>query len=81
MKSNWDSIRPEGPRRCSVPDDLRRARRRGRQSDRDAAGNQIVMPGAPAPHPLVGIDPGQALDLLIRSHNRATGTSSASARA
>lgn len=29
------------------------------------AGKPIVMPGAPAPHPLAGIDPGQALDHLI----------------
>ena len=29
------------------------------------AGKPIAMPGAPAPHPLAGIDPGQALDLLI----------------
>lgn len=29
------------------------------------AGKPIVMPGAPTPHPLAGIDPGQALDLLI----------------
>ncbi len=29
------------------------------------AGNPIAMPGAPPPHPLAGIDPGQALDLLI----------------
>ena len=28
-------------------------------------GKPIAMPGAPAPHPLAGIDPGQALDLLI----------------
>ena len=28
-------------------------------------GRPIAMPGAPAPHPLAGIDPGQALDLLI----------------
>lgn len=29
------------------------------------AGKPIAMPGAPVPHPLAGIDPGQALDLLI----------------
>lgn len=29
------------------------------------AGKPIAMPGAPAPHPLAGIDPSQALDLLI----------------
>lgn len=29
------------------------------------AGKPIVMPGVPTPHPLAGIDPGQALDLLI----------------
>jgi hypothetical protein len=29
------------------------------------AGKPIAMPGAPPPHPLAGIDPGQALDLLI----------------
>ena len=28
-------------------------------------GKPIAMAGAPAPHPLAGIDPGQALDLLI----------------
>ena len=28
-------------------------------------GKPIAMPGAPAPHPLAGIDPGLALDLLI----------------
>jgi hypothetical protein len=28
-------------------------------------GKPIAMPGAPAPHPLAGIDLGQALDLLI----------------
>ncbi len=28
-------------------------------------GKPIAMPGAPVPHPLAGIDPGQALDLLI----------------
>lgn len=28
-------------------------------------GKPIAMPGAPMPHPLAGIDPGQALDLLI----------------
>ena len=28
-------------------------------------GKPIVLPGVPAPHPLAGIDPGQALDLLI----------------
>ena len=28
-------------------------------------GKPIAMPGAPPPHPLAGIDPGQALDLLI----------------
>ena len=28
-------------------------------------GKPIAMPGAPAPHPLAGIDPRQALDLLI----------------
>jgi len=28
-------------------------------------GKPIAMPGAPAPQPLAGIDPGQALDLLI----------------
>ena len=28
-------------------------------------GRPIAMPGAPVPHPLAGIDPGQALDLLI----------------
>ena len=28
-------------------------------------GKPIAMPGTPAPHPLAGIDPGQALDLLI----------------
>lgn len=29
------------------------------------SGKPIAMPGAPVPHPLAGIDPGQALDLLI----------------
>ena len=28
-------------------------------------GKPIALPGAPVPHPLAGIDPGQALDLLI----------------
>ena len=28
-------------------------------------GKPIAIPGAPGPHPLAGIDPGQALDLLI----------------
>ena len=28
-------------------------------------GKPIAMPGAPMPHPLAGIDAGQALDLLI----------------
>lgn len=28
-------------------------------------GKPIAMPGAPTPHPLAGLDPGQALDLLI----------------
>jgi len=28
-------------------------------------GKPIAMPGAPAPSPLAGIDPGQAIDLLI----------------
>lgn len=28
-------------------------------------GKPIAMAGAPAPHPLAGLDPGQALDLLI----------------
>ena len=28
-------------------------------------GKPIAIPGAPAPHPLAGIDPRQALDLLI----------------
>jgi hypothetical protein len=28
-------------------------------------GKPIAIPGAPVPHPLAGIDPGQALDLLI----------------
>ena len=28
-------------------------------------GKPIAMPGAPVPHPLAGIAPGQALDLLI----------------
>ena len=28
-------------------------------------GKPIAMPGAPMPHPLAGIDPGTALDLLI----------------
>ena len=28
-------------------------------------GKPIAVPGAPVPHPLAGIDPGQALDLLI----------------
>ena len=28
-------------------------------------GKPIVLPGVPAPNPLAGIDPGQALDLLI----------------
>ena len=28
-------------------------------------GKPITMPGAPAPSPLAGIDPGQAIDLLI----------------
>jgi hypothetical protein len=28
-------------------------------------GKPIAMPGAPSPHPLAGIDAGQALDLLI----------------
>jgi hypothetical protein len=29
------------------------------------AGKPLNVPGAPPPHPLAGIDPGQALDLLI----------------
>lgn len=29
------------------------------------AGRPIAMPGAPTPSPLAGIDPGQAIDLLI----------------
>lgn len=29
------------------------------------AGKPIAMPGAPTPHPLAGIDLGQALDLVI----------------
>ena len=28
-------------------------------------GKPIAMPGAPSPHPLAGLDPGTALDLLI----------------
>jgi len=28
-------------------------------------GKPITIPGVPIPHPLAGIDPGQALDLLI----------------
>ncbi len=28
-------------------------------------GKPIAMPGVPAPNPLAGIDPGQAIDLLI----------------
>jgi hypothetical protein len=28
-------------------------------------GKALALPGAPAPHPLAQIDPGQALDLLI----------------